>query len=68
MTSRRARGAFPFTLLVAGAWLPGAGRVDNVDYPGGRVACNCGQCGQPKNQLSTMSTLFWFELAAGAEI
>jgi len=32
------------------------GRVDNVDYPSWARACNCGQCGQPKNKLSRMST------------
>jgi hypothetical protein len=32
------------------------GRVDNVDYPSWARGCNCGQFGQPKNKLSTMST------------
>lgn len=49
-------GVFPFCFLLAGAWLPGAGRVDNLNYPQwarpsivdklDNLKTNCPQCPQ----------------------
>ena len=48
-------GVFPLP-FVGGRLAAGRGHVDNVNCPSWARPYICGQVGQPKNKLSTMST------------